>query len=107
MDAARIRSQQTRTSGVAIATVVEYCNLGEAAMLVLQRADDQILVPIYDMYSHNNGKYYNTETTNLEGEKFFMKANRDIEKGEQISNSYNQCNTCGGRVDDYGTAGKE
>lgn len=74
-----------------------------AAMLVVSRADDDLLVPVYDMYNHRNGKYYNTHMKVVRGEHYQVTARRDIEAGEQIYNSYNMCDNCGGRQDGYGT----
>ena len=57
------------------------------------------------MYNHRNGKYLNTEVTLYEREKHVTIASRDILPGEQIHNSYNQCQDCGGRRYGYGAAG--
>eukprot|EP00934_Nitzschia_sp_Nitz4_P001216 Nitzschia sp. Nitz4//scaffold98_size77359//36815//46705//NITZ4_005549-RA/size77359-processed-gene-0.17-mRNA-1//1//CDS//3329560760//1216//frame0 len=75
-----------------------------AAVIVLQRSDDAILIPGYDMYNHRNGKYLNTECTQYEDSKHITVASRDIAPGEQIHNSYNLCKECGGRAEGYGTA---
>ena len=75
----------------------------KAAMLVVSRADDDLLVPVYDMYNHRNGKYYNTHMKAVRGENYQVTARRDIQPGEQIYNSYNMCENCGGRKDGYGT----
>lgn len=74
-----------------------------AAMLVVSRADDDLLVPVYDMYNHRNGKYYNTHMKVTRGVSYQVTARRDIEAGEQLYNSYNMCDNCGGRTDGYGT----
>lgn len=37
---------------------------------------------------------------------FDVTAGKTIEKGEQIYISYNMCNNCGGRADNFGTPGK-
>ena len=59
------------------------------------------------MYNHRNGKWFNTALTIIPGESHEMRARRRIEAGEQIYNSYNMCDECGGRIDSgYGTAGK-
>ena len=77
-----------------------------AAMLVVQRAEDDLMMPVYDMYSHRNGHYHNVRNNREEGVKFYLTASRDIDKGEQLYNSYNMCSTCGGRANSYGTAGR-
>ena len=76
-----------------------------AAMLVVQRAEDDLMIPLYDMYNHRNGKYHNTINHRIEGKEFRMKASRNIEQGEQIYNSYNLCSGCEGRKGAYGSAG--
>lgn len=75
----------------------------KAAMLVVSRADDDLLVPVYDMYNHRNGKWYNSHMTVTRGVKYEVTARKDIQPGEQIYNSYNMCENCGGRKDGYGT----
>ena len=75
----------------------------KAAMIVVSRADDDLLVPVYDMYNHRNGKYYNTHMRVVRGELYQVTARRDIQPGEQLYNSYNMCDNCGGRRDGYGT----
>jgi spermidine synthase len=76
---------------------------GKAAMLVVSRADDDLLVPVYDMYNHRNGKYYNTIMKPDRGHNYEVTARKDIQPGDQIYNSYNMCETCGGRKNGYGT----
>jgi hypothetical protein len=79
----------------------------KAALLVVQRSDDVIMIPAYDMYNHRNGKWMNTETYIEEGEKHESRALRSIEPGEQLYISYNMCRDCGGRTVGYGSAGKK
>jgi spermidine synthase/S-adenosylmethionine/arginine decarboxylase-like enzyme len=74
-----------------------------AAMQVVSRGDDELLVPVYDMYNHRNGQWYNTHMKLDRGVNHQVTARRDIEPGEQIHNSYNMCDGCGGRKDSYGT----
>ena len=74
-----------------------------AAMIVVMRADDDLLVPVYDMYNHRNGKYYNTKMEPTRGEGYKITASTNINAGDQIYNSYNMCHNCGGRRDGYGT----
>lgn len=78
-----------------------------AAMLVVQRAEDDLMIPLYDMYNHRNGHYHNTINHRVDGKEFYMTASRDIVKGEQIYNSYNLCSGCAGRKGAYGTAGED
>lgn len=80
----------------------------QAAMMVLQRSDDNILIPAYDFYNHRNGEeFLNAGTQITWGHQHETKANRRIEKGEQIHISYNMCPECGGRIaSGYGTSGK-
>jgi hypothetical protein len=83
----------------------------KAASMVIQRADDDILIPAYDAYNHrNNDKHNGVEYMNAHAKTTRNKhhqtfALRDISKGEQIFISYNQCPQCGGRADyGFGTA---
>ena len=79
----------------------------KAASLVVQRSDDSIMIPAYDMYNHRNGKrWMNTKTDIDKGEKHVTRAIRDIQAGEQIYISYNHCEECGARDTEYGTGGK-
>mmetsp|Transcript_28396 Transcript_28396/g.64957 ORF Transcript_28396/g.64957 Transcript_28396/m.64957 type:complete len:412 (-) Transcript_28396:307-1542(-) len=72
-------------------------------MLVLSRGDDDLMVPVYDMFNHRNGKWYNTEHVIREGKDFSIITNRKVEAGEQLYASYNQCNACQNRIDNFGT----
>merc|ERR1712238_35876 len=81
-----------------------------AAMLVHQRADDDIMIPGYDMYNHRNGfpQWLNTETewdpTNVLLSPHRTVASQDIQAGDQLYNSYNMCVNCGKREEGgYGT----
>uniref|UniRef100_A0A7S4MLG1 SET domain-containing protein n=1 Tax=Odontella aurita TaxID=265563 RepID=A0A7S4MLG1_9STRA len=77
-----------------------------AAMLVTQRAEDDLILPLYDFYNHRNGEYLSLVNKKIEHSNytdFEVYAGRDITKGEQIYGSYNQCSNCGGRVNVYGT----
>lgn len=78
-----------------------------AALLVVQRAWDDILIPVYDMMSHRNGKWLNTASNDggvHTDSGILVHAKRDIEQGEEIYTSYNMCEDCGGRVVSYGTS---
>jgi hypothetical protein len=81
-------------------------NDSQAAMLVVQRADEDILVPVYDMYNHRNGKWLNTIVERTHGIHHQTRASRTIEAGDQIYNSYNLCRQCGSRHKNFGTPGK-
>ena len=75
----------------------------KAALLVVQRSDDEKMIPVYDMYNHRNGRWHNTVTATTTGKDHVTRASRDIAAGEQIYNSYNFCKECGGRRLGYGT----
>ena len=62
----------------------------QAAMLLVTRGDDDMLIPIYDLYNHRNGKWHNTQNNLIFDKKHEIKASRTIEQGEEIYNSYNQ-----------------
>lgn len=79
----------------------------QAATAVLQRSDDALLIPGYDMYNHRNGQYTNTKTVEISGKHYQVVASRDIAAGEELYNSYNFCADCGGRKKNYGTPGKK
>ena len=78
-----------------------------AYMMLLQRGWDDLLLPIYDMMSHGNGKWLNTETTesvhDQDLDTITVRASRDIAAGEQIYTTYDMCMDCGLRWDSYGT----
>lgn len=76
-----------------------------AALALINRGWDDIMIPLIDMQSHRNGKYTNTRHNALhEGNDPILYASRDIKAGEEINTSYNQCgHDCGGRTDIYGT----
>ncbi|KAG7338718.1 spermine/spermidine synthase domain containing protein [Nitzschia inconspicua] len=76
----------------------------KAALLIIQRSDDAIMIPAYDAYNHRNGKWTNTKTVEEEGVAHVTSAIKTIEEGEEIFISYNFCEECGGRKNFYGTA---
>jgi hypothetical protein len=78
----------------------------KAAVLVVQRSDDYIMIPAYDMYNHRNGKWFNTRTDTEVDINHVTKATRVIEAGEQIYMSYDQCDECEGLDLGYGTGGE-
>jgi len=75
----------------------------QAAMLLLSRGDDDMMIPIYDLYNHRNGKWHNTHNTVEEHVKHQISASRTIEAGEEIYNSYNHCTNCYNRYMSYAT----
>lgn len=87
----------------------EYDELwSHGALLAHQRADDDIMIPAYDMYNHRNGKWMNAKTNWSMENPHVTTASRVIEAGEQICISYDKCPECGGRAQPghYGTGGK-
>lgn len=85
----------------------EFDNLDEhAAMLVIQRAWDDVLLPLYDTLNHRNGEWLNTRSdeNGVHNGDVKVYAKRDIKKGEEIYTSYNMCEDCGARVKTYGTS---
>lgn len=78
-----------------------------AAMIVLQRSWDNLLIPIYDMTNHRNGEWLNTRTDEYGLHKagpIRILASRDINVGEQIYSTYNLCDDCKARISSYGTS---
>jgi hypothetical protein len=89
---------------------VETCNGSNdpleiyAALMIIQRSWDDILIPVFDMMSHRNGDWTNTASNGLhKGEPAEVYASRDIEAGEEIYTTYNHCEDCGARYTTYGT----
>ncbi len=78
----------------------------KAALLVVQRSYDGLMIPAYDFYNHRNGKWLNAGAEIVKGTHHITKATRSIEPGEQLYISYNMCNECARRRLGYGTAGK-
>jgi hypothetical protein len=76
----------------------------KAALLIIQRSDDAIMIPAYDAYNHRNGNWTNTRTIEVEGKHHETAAIKRIEEGSEIYISYNFCEECGGRRNFYGTA---
>ncbi len=75
-----------------------------AALLVIQRAWDHLMIPVYDMMNHRNGESVNTMSNNarLEG-AVRVQAKRDIKAGEEIYTTYNMCEDCEERANTFGT----
>lgn len=74
-----------------------------ADMILRARGDDAYLVPLYDMFNHRNGRYYNVHHRVEDEEEYELIANRDIQKGEEMYNSYNLCNRCTSRGHTFDT----
>jgi hypothetical protein len=70
----------------------------QAALLIYTRADNGILTPVYDIYNHRNGQWFNTEShlVLIDGVQHEVKALQEIEAGEEIYLSYNQFHDCEG-----------
>lgn len=66
-----------------------------AHLAVLRRSWDDIMVPLFDMVNHRNGHWTNVESNSAhEGKDIRVFATRDIDAGEQLHNSYNECTDC-------------
>lgn len=72
--------------------------------LLNQRGWDELMIPVFDMMSHGNGKLLNTDHGSVrDGETIQVFARRDIAKGEEIYTTYNFCANCENRFMGYGT----
>ena len=76
-------------------------SLETAYSLLVQRSWDDILVPVLDMMNHRNSgrhtQWHNVDSTSIHDEtrdKIRVFARRDIEAGEQLYLSYNECADC-------------
>jgi len=78
-----------------------------AALLVIQRSWDDLLLPVYDMMSNRNGHWLNTITdedaSGHDDTPIDVLEKRDIKAGEQIYVSYNMCEDCTSRERTYRT----
>eukprot|EP00548_Thalassiothrix_antarctica_P015362 CAMPEP_0194175700 /NCGR_PEP_ID=MMETSP0154-20130528/9699_1 /TAXON_ID=1049557 /ORGANISM="Thalassiothrix antarctica, Strain L6-D1" /LENGTH=997 /DNA_ID=CAMNT_0038889599 /DNA_START=61 /DNA_END=3055 /DNA_ORIENTATION=- len=77
-----------------------------AALMLLQRGWDDIMIPVYDMMSHRNGEWLNTKSNSVHNveEPVTVSALKNIKKGDEIYTTYNHCKDCGNRVESgYGT----
>lgn len=80
-------------------------NEQHAGLLLVQRGWDDLMIPMYDMMSHRNGKWLNTKSNSVhKKDDIKVKASRDIKAGEEIYMSYNFCADCGNKARGYGTA---
>jgi len=82
----------------------------KAAMLVMARADDDKMVPFYDMINHNNGKrniqhnidpWKDKQTFDQRGYEIAIK--KALRAGDELYSSYNRCDICGDYFDWFGT----
>ena len=72
-----------------------------AAMLVSARADYDYMLPFYDMFNHDNGKYnmkheYDPYKEQKDNFSSGFVTTKPIKAGEELYNSYNRCNICYG-----------
>jgi hypothetical protein len=82
-------------------------DLEPVAGLVMQQDTGDYMIPIYGLYTHRNGEYYNIEVDYEDGEYFQLLASRDIVAGEQLHDSHDLCDECDAELVDlgYGTPG--
>lgn len=81
----------------------------QAAMLYVQLQYNDMMIPAYDFYRHRNGpKYYNTFAVRDVNDKNGMRVHalRDINVGEELHQSINQCHDCHESYSMYGAPGK-
>jgi len=80
-------------------------NLEAAWAIVLSRSWNDVLIPVYDMMNHRNGKWKNVDqvTSAHSNDDIVIVATRDIAPGEQLFLSYNECNDedCDGIAHSY------
>jgi SET domain len=72
-------------------------NVRKALVIVMTRSEGHnldLLIPFNDLINHRNGNGYNADPRQMDGEYALIVARRDVEAGEEISNSYNQCQWC-------------
>mmetsp|Transcript_7573 Transcript_7573/g.8672 ORF Transcript_7573/g.8672 Transcript_7573/m.8672 type:complete len:425 (+) Transcript_7573:126-1400(+) len=77
---------------------VEDPMMRHARMLVIARSDYAYMIPFYDMFNHKSKRYhihheisyYNIQ----EEQRAKLVAQRSVQAGEEIYNSYNQCDEC-------------
>lgn len=67
----------------------------EAWQIVVRRSWDDLMVPVFDMFNHRNGKWCNIDSNSAHaGEDIVVFASRDVKSGEQLYLSYNECKDC-------------
>lgn len=77
----------------------------KAAELMVQYAFQKMMIPTYDLYTHRNGKWHNTEINIVDQTYVEIVASRTIEAGEQIHSTYSDCNECHEGMSQYSVAG--
>jgi spermidine synthase len=67
--------------------------LKAAWRIVVARSWGDKLIPVLDLLNHRNGRFHNVDQANSahEGKDIVVVALRDINEGEQLYNSYNEC----------------
>lgn len=78
----------------------------DAYLFMISRSWYDVMIPLYDMINHRNGHYRNMEGTSAHnGKDITVYAYRDIARGEQLYNSYNECldSDCAGLKYEYVT----
>lgn len=77
----------------------------DAALMVVQRSRQGVLIPLYDIMSHRNGDWLNSEVSKFKETSTSLKvrAKRTIEAGEEIYMSHNICKNCVERTEEVGT----
>lgn len=71
--------------------------------MTVQRGFDTALIPIWDMVNHDNAKI-NTENDSMHDEDGMkVRASRDIQAGEEIYATYDECVDCGETKEYWGT----
>jgi len=76
----------------------------KSALLVIQRAWDDKMIPVFDIMRHRNGRWFNADSNSVhEGEDIKVRATRMIAAGEELYTSQNICEDCGQRSNNYGT----
>eukprot|EP00532_Pseudo-nitzschia_australis_P004846 CAMPEP_0168188090 /NCGR_PEP_ID=MMETSP0139_2-20121125/15423_1 /TAXON_ID=44445 /ORGANISM="Pseudo-nitzschia australis, Strain 10249 10 AB" /LENGTH=1330 /DNA_ID=CAMNT_0008110427 /DNA_START=98 /DNA_END=4090 /DNA_ORIENTATION=- len=64
----------------------------DAYLFMISRSWDDVMIPVYDMVNHRNGKWRNVEASSAHnGEDITVFALRDIAAGEQLYISYSEC----------------
>jgi hypothetical protein len=76
-----------------------------AALFLIHRNWDDLMIPIFDTMNHGNGHWVNTNSSDVHDTRIDVevKASKDIKANEQLYMSYNRCETCGNRIYEYGT----
>lgn len=65
----------------------------DAYLYMISRSWSGKMVPILDMINHRNGNWFNVESTTAHaGRDIEVYAVKPIKKGDQLYNSYNECN---------------